>query len=208
MSATGTTFQPLEHQVSHAYVEELEHLATRELPRFWRHANRQLENAHDAEDAVQDALVSAYKNLSQFRGTAQLSTWFTTIVTNAARMQRRRRRPHVSIEEQLGSAEDGLTLLDTFEDHRPDPEEVYSKSELLHRLAKAIDQLSPTSRRAIRSYYVDGKSIVGISEALGIPEGTVKAQLARGRARLAILLRRDLGLRASASRVRKTRVAQ
>ena len=207
MSATGTRIRAVEHQISPVYIKELEHLVTHELPRFCRQAHRQLDNAHDAEDAVQDALVSAYKNLSQFRGTAQLSTWFTTIVVNAARMQRRRRRPLVSLEEQLSSS-DGMTLLDTVEDHHPDPEEIYSKSELRHRLAKAIKRLSPTSRRAIRSYYVDGKSIAGISKALGIPQGTIKAQLARGRAKLAMLLRRELGVQASAAPVKKTRVAQ
>jgi len=55
---------------------------------------------------------------------------------------------------------------------------------------------------------VDGKSIAGISKALGIPQGTIKAQLARGRAKLAMLLRRELGVQASAAPVKKTRVAQ
>src|SRR5271165_7637297 len=113
MSATGTTLQALEPETLHANVEKLEHLVAYDLPKFYRQAHRQLDNAHDAEDAVQDALVSAYKNLSQFRGTAQLSTWFMAIVMNAARMQRRRKRPLVSLEEQISSRESGMTLFDT-----------------------------------------------------------------------------------------------
>src|SRR5580698_397093 len=66
--------------------QELDSVVSRYLPMFYRRAFRFLGNATDAEDAVQDALLSAYKHLGQFRGQAQLSTWLTTIVTNAARM--------------------------------------------------------------------------------------------------------------------------
>lgn len=207
MSAIATAREALEQQKSHGYTDELEHLVTHDLPRFYRQAHRQLDNAHDAEDAVQDALVSAYKNLSQFRGTAQLSTWFMTIVMNAARMQRRRRRPVVSFEEQLSSSESGMTLLETCRDNHPDPEEILAKSELRHLLAKAMDRLSPVSRRAIRLRYSDGMTAAEASEALGVPVGTIKAQLSRARVKLAKLLRREIG-RIPAPRATKARVAQ
>lgn len=71
MSATGTALQAIEHQISHSYIEEFKQLVSHELPKFYRQAYRQLENPHDAEDAVQDAIVSAYKNLSQFKGRAK-----------------------------------------------------------------------------------------------------------------------------------------
>jgi len=71
--------------------QELDTVVSRYLPMFYKRAFRFLGNVPDAEDAVQDALLSAYKHLGQFRGQAQLSTWLTTIVTNAARMQLRRR---------------------------------------------------------------------------------------------------------------------
>jgi RNA polymerase sigma factor (sigma-70 family) len=56
----------------------------------------------DAEDTVQDALLSAYKHLSKFRGQARISTWLSAIVINSARMQlrRRSRQPHVPLDEQ------------------------------------------------------------------------------------------------------------
>ena len=74
------------------------------LPLLYRTAYRYLGNAADAEDAVQDALLSAYKHLDQFRGQAQMSTWLVAIVSNCARMQLRRRprQIHVSLHEQLG----------------------------------------------------------------------------------------------------------
>src|SRR5260370_39822847 len=78
------------------------------LPMFYKRAFRFLGNSPDAEDAVQDALLSACKHLRQFRGQAQLSTWLTAIVTNAARLQLRRRHGgiYLSLEEQKW--DDGL----------------------------------------------------------------------------------------------------
>jgi RNA polymerase sigma-70 factor (ECF subfamily) len=64
--------------------QELEGVVSRSLPMFYKRAFRFLGTMPDAEDAVQDALLSAYEHLGQFRGQAQLSTWLTTIVTNAA----------------------------------------------------------------------------------------------------------------------------
>src|ERR1700687_621441 len=69
---------------------------------FYRSAFRYLGNAADAEDAVQDALLSAYKHIGQFRGQARISTWLSAIVINSALMQlrRRSRQPQVSLDEQ------------------------------------------------------------------------------------------------------------
>ena len=207
MSATGTALQAIEHQVPRVYIEQFEQLVSHELPRYYGQAYRQLGNAHDAEDAVQDALVSAYKNLSRFRGTAQLSTWFMAIVMNAARMQRRRRRQAVSFEERLHLREDGMTLLDACEDTGPGAEEIRARAELRLLLTKAITRLSPAYRRAIR-YYIDGSSAAEVAEALGSPVGTIKARLSRARATLAKMLHRDLGLRVRVARVNKARQAQ
>jgi len=64
--------------------EELDEVLARYLPRFYRYALRYLGNAADAEDAVQDAVVSAYRHLAQFRQEAQISTWLVAIVVNSA----------------------------------------------------------------------------------------------------------------------------
>ena len=64
-------------------------------------ALRVLGNAEDAEDALQDGLLSAYRNLNRFEGRSQFSTWLTRIVINAALMRRRsaKARPAVSLDE-------------------------------------------------------------------------------------------------------------
>ncbi len=119
----------------------------------------------------------------QFRGQARLSTWLTTIVINSARMQLRRRRAnYVSLDQEYG--EDGLTLSERLPDCRPDPEEVCSRSEAHCRLLKLSEQLSPTLRRAFQLRDLDGLTTTETACLLGVPEGTVKAQLARARLKL------------------------
>src|SRR5271155_3407070 len=107
----------------------------RYLPLLHRTAYRYLGNVADAEDAVQDALLSAYKHLDQFKGQAQMSTWLTAIVTNSARMQLRRRlrQIHLSLDERFAEDE-GNPLADRLAHHGPSPEDECQNSELHGRL--------------------------------------------------------------------------
>src|SRR5882672_3695705 len=83
---------------------ELQRVLSLSSPSFYRCALRLLGNAADAEDAVQEALLAAYKHVHQFRGQSQMSTWLTTIVRNCALMQLRKRPPHIHmpLHEQIG----------------------------------------------------------------------------------------------------------
>jgi RNA polymerase sigma-70 factor, ECF subfamily len=156
------------------------------LPSFYRCAFRMLGNAADAEDAVQEALLAAYKHINQFRGESQISTWLTTIVRNCALMQLRRRprQIHFPLDEQFGE-EQPRSLWEWLADERPSPEEEFRNSELTARLRKCTALLSPTLRRTFQLRVVDGLSIVETARILGVPHGTVKAQLARARAKIA-----------------------
>ena len=157
------------------------------LPMFYRRAFRFLGNSADAEDAVQDALLSAYKHFAQFRGQARISTWLAAIVTNAARMQLRRRRVvYVSLEQH--EPEDGLALSERLAASGPGPEELCRTAEIQARLLKGVSQLSPPLRRTFQLRDIDGLTTKETANALGIPEGTVKAQVARARAKLARIL--------------------
>jgi RNA polymerase sigma-70 factor (ECF subfamily) len=168
--------------------QELDSVVSRCLPMFYKRAFRFLGNATDAEDAVQDALLSAYKHLGEFRGQAQLSTWLTTIVTNAARMQLRRRRgSYLSLDEEQG--EDGLAFSERLADSKPSPEEVCSTAEARDRLVEGAKQLSPRLRKAFQLRDIDGLTTKEAALVLGVPQGTVKAQLARARAKLAGIIR-------------------
>lgn len=179
--------------------QELDNVVSRHLPMFYKRALRFLGNAADAEDAVQDGLLSACKHFAQFRGEAQLSTWLTAIVTNAARMQLRRRRVScLSLEQQQG--EDGFTFSEQLPDSRPGPEEVCSKSQAREHLVKSAEQLSPTLRRAFQLRDIDGLTTSEAARVLGVPQGTVKAQLARARAKLARTTRGKAGKAAARKR--------
>jgi RNA polymerase sigma-70 factor (ECF subfamily) len=144
-----------------------------------------LGNQHDAEDAVQDALLAALKHLGQFRGEAQFSTWLTTIVLNCARMQLRKRprQIHLSLDSRIGEEQEH-SLSDILVDLRPNPEEEYHESWLDARLSESAAKLSPILRRTFYLRYVDHLSICETAQVLGVPIGTVKAQIARARAKL------------------------
>ncbi len=172
---------------------EMEEVLSRHLPRFYRSAYRYLGNSADAEDAVQDAMLAAYVHLDQFKGHAQMSTWLTSIVTNCARMQLRRRprRPHVSVDEPCGEDEEYC-----WSDRLPaaglGPEDECQDSELRSRLLESVAKLSPSLRRTFELRVLDGHSVKEAADTLGLAEGTVKAQLSRARHKLTRLMRRVL----------------
>ncbi len=172
---------------------EAQDVFSRYRPLLQRTAFRYLANTADAEDAVQDALLSAYKHLDQFKGQAQMSTWLVAIVSNCARMQLRRRprQIHLSLDEQFGD-EQGYTVSDGLVDCGPNPEEEYREAELRDRLLQFAGELSPTLRRAFQLRDLDGLTTSEVGQILGVVEGTVKARVARARSRLIRLVRRAL----------------
>jgi RNA polymerase sigma-70 factor (ECF subfamily) len=177
---------------------EFEDVLSHHLPRFRQMAMRRLRNPEDAEDAVQDALLSAFKNLARFEGRARMSTWLMTIVINSARIElRRRRRRHqiLSLDQEL--QDHHWTLLELLADPRPAAEQSLEHSELFELVAKLSQDLPLSQWTALQLRHRDGLSLKQAAQALGVPEGTLKAQLARGRRKLAQLVakagRRGLG---------------
>ena len=175
----------------HSIDEEMNRAVSRSRASFLRSAYRFLENAADAEDAVQDALLSAYKHIDQFRGEAQMSTWLTAIVSNSARMQLRKRprHIHVSLDEPIGEEKEH-TMADLLADCRPSPEDECQNSQLRARVKELAMQLSPALRKTFQLRELDGLTTREAANILGVPDGTVKAQLARARAKLRRLLLR------------------
>jgi RNA polymerase sigma-70 factor, ECF subfamily len=172
---------------------ELQNILSRRLPFFYSTAYRLLGNAADAEDAVQDALLAAHKHLGQFRGQSQMSTWLTSIVRNCARMQLRKRprKIHLALDERIGG-EQGYSVLERLAYGGPNPEDECRNYELNARVRTLAAQLSPALRRTFQLRDVEGLSISETACILGIPSGTVKAQLARARAKLKDAMRRTL----------------
>lgn len=173
--------------------QKLTELITSHSHRFRRIALAHLGNPADAEDAVQDALLLALTHLDQFRGQAKMSTWLTTIVINSARMKLRRRslRMQISLDERF--REQNLSLADFVSDTRPGPEHLYRDRELAATLSYAASRLSPALRMTFQLRDLDGLSIRETAHRMGVPSGTVKARLARARARVKKAIKQSTG---------------
>jgi RNA polymerase sigma-70 factor (ECF subfamily) len=165
-------------------VRELTDVITHHTPHFRRIALGHLRNVADAEDAVQDALLSALRHVHQFRGQAKMSTWLTTIVINAARMKLRQRLASLQRVLDEPDGQQMFVLENIVPDKRPGPEQAYRRRETAEILAHAISRLSPTLRTTFQLRDIDGLSIREAADLLGVPTGTVKARLARARLRV------------------------
>lgn len=172
--------------VSHANaLKEMTTLISERLPYFHRIALRRLNNMADAEDAVQDALLSAWKHLDQFKGDAQMSTWLTVIVINSALMvlRKRPRSPHLPIEGHDHDAE-SPRFSEILPDRGPDPETQVRRHELNSRLQSLSAHLSPGLREIVRLRSVEGLSTRETADFLGLTDSAVKTRAARARQEL------------------------
>lgn len=142
-------------------------------------------NREDAEDALQDGLLCAFRSLKNFEGRARFSTWLTRIVINAALMRRRTllSRPAVTPLEPLGSAE--VSIKDRLASKSMTPEQICSRSEILAMTKDHIKTLSPVLRTVFVLRIVLEFSAKETAEILDVPPNTVKARLWRARRQLA-----------------------
>jgi RNA polymerase sigma-70 factor (ECF subfamily) len=185
--------QRLNVQILEKETREMQGVLSRSLPSFYRRAYRYLGNTADAEDAVQDALLSAYRNLDQFKGQAQMSTWLTTIVTNSAltQLRKRSRQTHVSLEERFGEEEE-YCVSERLADRGPSPEDECIEAELHERLMQFVAELSPSLRKVLQLRDLDGLTTREAAHILGVADVTVKTQVSRARAKLKRLMRAEL----------------
>src|SRR6266571_1482576 len=138
--------------------QALETLFSRYQRPLYQTALRVLGSPEEAEDAVQDGMLSAFRNLKRFEGRSQFSTWLTRIVINAALMRRRssKARPAFSLDE--APREDELPASERFADDAPNPEQVFAGTELREMISENLDELSPLLRTAFLLREVQGYS--------------------------------------------------
>ena len=165
--------------------QEMQDVLTRSMPLFYKRAYRYLGNAADAEDAVQDALLSACRHLDQFKGQSKMSTWLTTIVINSAltKLRRRPRQIHLSLDDRFGE-EPGYCVSDRLTDDRPSPEEECITSELHGHVMHFVNELPPSLNKAFQLRDLDGMTTSEAARVVGVAEVTMKAQVSRARTRL------------------------
>lgn len=166
----------------------LDALFARNTRALYQTALRVLGNPEDAEEALQEGLLSAYRNLPRFERRSQFSTWLTRIVINAALMRRRskRSRPAVSLDEFVSEGE--VPLADRFADDGPNPEQLYAGTELGDRMNKKLAEISPLLRKAFWLREIEGLSAEEAAQVLGVSRNTLKARLWRARQELAARL--------------------
>jgi RNA polymerase sigma-70 factor (ECF subfamily) len=157
--------------------------------RLFTIALRLLGDPRDAEEVAQDALVRAYRAMGDYPAervaSLRLRPWLASITVNLARNRRRRaddRRPPLALEPMLDS---GFEVADAA---APNPAALAAMRESVDELAATLLQLPSAVRVAVVLRHVDGLSVAETAEALGRPEGTVKAQVSRGLERLRALL--------------------
>ena len=140
--------------------------------RLYTLAARELGSSADAEDAVQETFVKAWRALPRFRAESSFSTWVYRICLNSISDQRTRaaRRTATPLEE-IGEPSD--------------PRDALAEHELSGALQHALAALDESYRTAVILYDVLGRSYAEIADVLGVPEGTVKSRIFRGRAELA-----------------------
>jgi RNA polymerase sigma-70 factor (ECF subfamily) len=150
----------------------------------FRIAQHITQNREDAEDVVQDAFLKAYQNLGQFQGQSKFYTWLVRIAVNEALMRLRRRRPErmVSIDEDVKTEEDSMPR--EIADWSPNPEQLYTQSELKDILGKTIQGLPPSFRTVFVLRDVEGLSTEETASALELSVPAVKSRLLRARLQL------------------------
>ncbi|MEV6793777.1 RNA polymerase sigma factor SigM [Streptomyces sp. NPDC051320] len=157
-------------------------LVRRHRDRLWAVALRTLGDREEAADAVQDALVSAYRAAHTFRGQSAVTTWLHRITVNAC-LDRLRK----AASRKTSPVDDAERLDQLLEPH--ESAEAPAERQDLHReLIKAMETLPAEQRAALVLVDMQGYPVAEAALVLDVPTGTVKSRCARGRARLLPLL--------------------
>lgn len=174
-------------------------LCERLTPRILRSLLRITKNREDAEDALQDAFLSAFVHIAEFDGRSAFSTWLTRIAINSALMVLRKKR--TSREISLDGSTDSDAMPSSWEmpDHAPNPEKRYAQHERENILRGAISTLRPAVRKVIELQQLQEHSMKETAAIIGISVPAAKARLFHGK----VALRKASRLR-SISSVRTT----
>ncbi|MFE3683361.1 RNA polymerase sigma factor SigM [Streptomyces sp. NPDC059095] len=157
-------------------------IVRRHRDRLWAVALRTLGDREEAADAVQDALVSAYRAAHTFRGQSAVTTWLHRITVNAC-LDRARK----AASRKTSTVDDAERLDQLLEPHES-AEAPVERQDLHRQLIEALGTLPPDQRAALVLVDMQGYPVAEAAEVLDVPTGTVKSRCARGRARLLPLL--------------------
>src|SRR5580692_841967 len=179
----GLSDESLVEAAQRGYSPSFDALSKRYRQQLFRAAHRITRTIEDAEDAVQDTLLSAFLHVREFDGRSGFGTWLTRIAINSALMNLRKKKRtsrEIGTDYNDDSDADGLHYETT--DHQPNPEMPYAQSEEETVLEKAIGTLRPTLRVALQIQRLQEQSMRETAEAIGISLATAKTRLYHARA--------------------------
>jgi RNA polymerase sigma-70 factor, ECF subfamily len=150
-------------------------------------------SATDAEDLTQEVFLKMYRNLGNFDPTrGSFGTWLTTLTRNLLVDNYRRSRmdrASDSLDESVDGEDDGPSKLERLADSRPGQDHHVAGLELRAQIQQALAQVSPELREAVILRDLEDMDYKEIADVLGVPQGTVKSRISRGRSELARLLK-------------------
>jgi RNA polymerase sigma-70 factor (ECF subfamily) len=158
-------------------------LARRYRDRVYRLCTKILRHEDDAAEALQDAFLSAYRGLPNFKRESRFSTWLYRIATNASLMKlRRRREGHVSYEQSQGALEDSEPL--AIADWSAQPLDELLDAETRELLEREVQHLPPNEREVFVLRDIMEQSNADVARELGLSVAAVKSRLHRARLHL------------------------
>ncbi len=198
--ATRQADHDLAHRVAAGDTAAFEQLMRRHNRRLFRVARATLRHDGDAEDALQEAYLQAYRGMGRFRGEASLGTWLSQLVMNEclSRLRKQARRDAIARMVQAEPAIEG-ELPEQQEDPmdaRPaeGPEDALARAQLRTLIERKLDELPESFAAVFVLRGVEGLSVGETAQSLGIPEATVRSRYFRARGLLRESLAQDLDL--------------
>ncbi len=165
-------------------LEAFNNLVTTYQDVVYNQAYRLLNDSQDAEDVTQKAFLAAYHKFNQFRGDS-FRAWVLRIVTNLCMDELRRWKSHPTMPlEPVGEDGEEFDSPSWLVDSSITPEEFAERSDLRAALQRCLDRLPNEYRTAVVLVDVQGIDYAEAASILGIPNGTLKSRLARGRAKM------------------------
>jgi RNA polymerase sigma-70 factor, ECF subfamily len=151
----------------------------------YNQAYRMMGETEAADDATQDAFISAYKNIRSYRG-GSFKSWLLRIVTNACydELRRRKRRPTQPLEPLDLENDEEMESARWMVDPGESPEQALERKELDRALQHCLEDLPPDFRAVVILVDIQGMDYSEAAEVAKTPLGTIKSRLARARLRL------------------------
>jgi len=163
--------------------DAFEEIVTLFQHRLYHVCYRMLNNHQEAEDIAQEAFVRAYVNIHTFDQSRKFSTWLFRIATNLCIDRIRKKKPDYYLDANVPGT-DGLTMYSKIAAEDELPEDEVERMETQKRIQYEISRLSDRYRSVIILRYLEELPLQEISDILGLPLGTVKTRVHRGRAAL------------------------